>query len=342
MARALVTGANGHVGANLVRELLERGWDVVGFVRETSDLRGLDGVDIELRTGDVLDRDSLVAAAAGCETIFHTAAVYRSWSRDPAEIMAPAVEGTRNAFAAARAAGAERIVYTSSIAAMGFAASADATLDEDAWHEAPVDVYWRAKTESERLAHALSEESGIPIRVVCPAAVIGRLDYRITPSTSLVKHLLTGGLPLWRGTYNFVSVRDVAAVHALVAERGRDGARYLAVGENFDATVDLGRALASLAGKAPTDLSWLPQAAVWFTGWMNEIRASITGVDPPYTRTFSAPGRYWSYDPSRTEAELGHTHRDLEACLQECIGWLLEIDALPPKVARRVRAVAAT
>ena len=192
MAKVLITGANGHVGAHTVRAVLDQGHKARSFVRTTSDLRGLEGVDTEIVYGDVLDRESLLKAADGCDVIVHTAAVYKTWVDDPQEILQPAVEGTRNAFEAAKEVGCKRIVYTSSIAAIGNSGSFSDMRTSDDW--VPEDrihtPYARAKRDSERIAWELSEEYDIPLIVINPSGVVGSLDYRITPSTRFILQLL--------------------------------------------------------------------------------------------------------------------------------------------------------
>lgn len=336
MTTALVTGANGHVGAHLCRELLARGYSVVALVRPTSDLSGLQGLAVEIRRGDVTDRDAFVRAAQGCDLIFHTAAVYQTWVADPEQVMRPAVEGTANAFAAARAAGIKRIVLTSSIVAIGMSEAPDRLRTEADWNEDPHNVYYRAKTESERRAHALAKETGIELVVVCPGGVIGSLDYRITPSTKIVQGWLDGSGSTWRGATNFVAASDVARVHALAAEKGRPGGRYLAVGENMHSR-QMGEVLERVAGIRPKHLGfplWLALVVAFFL----ELAARLTKRPPLLSRALARDviDRYGVYDPSQTHRELGHSPRALDDALRETAAWLVHLRALPPGVAAKV------
>ena len=336
MTRALVTGANGHVGAHLCRELLANGYDVVAMVRETSDLRGLDGLDLEYRKGDVRDGDSFVAAAAGCQLMFHTAAVYETWGKDPEAVMQPAMEGARNAFAAAQRHGIERIVYTSSIAAIGASRSPDRLLTSADWNDDASNIYFQAKTASERAAHALSRETGVPMVVVNPGAVLGTLDYRVTPSMRLIQNWLHRTAPTYRGGVNLVAASDVARVHRLVAERGTPGQRYIAAGTNASAR-EVGRRLRALTGVWTLHAPF-PRWMQYPVGWLMELAARITNRPPAATRSLilEAVGRWQYYDDRETRA-LGFEPRPLDDVLREAIGWLLHIDALKPRTAAAIR-----
>jgi len=204
--KVLVTGANGHIGANVCRELLQQGHEARAFVRKTADMHGLKGLKIEIAYGDVMDASSLNAAALGCDAIIHLAAVYKTIARTPEEIVAPAVEGSKNVFAAAKQAGIKRIVYTSSIASIGFSESPDHMRSGDDWNEDAQNPYYIAKTQSEKVAQQLSREFDIELIVLCPALVLGVYDYRITPSNQLIRDLVNGKGQTYRGGMNLVDV----------------------------------------------------------------------------------------------------------------------------------------
>jgi dihydroflavonol-4-reductase len=335
MPRAIVTGANGHVGAHLIRELLARGYEIVAFVRRSSDLTGLEGLDIELRYGDVLDADSLLAAAEGCDVMFHTAAVYRTWARSADEVMAPALEGTRNAFAAAREHAIGRIVYTSSVVAIGNAHSPDAPRSGKDWNDDPSSVYYRAKTESEREAHRLAEETGIELVAVCPGVVLGSLDYRITPSTDIVRGVVNRTMFTWNGGINVVSAADVARVHALAAEKGVPGHRYPAGGANLTVR-ELGARLREMTGVKPRHLGG-PRWLSYVLAAIMELGARIVGKQPMATRALARDmsGRYGYLDIEETRA-LGFEPTPLDAVLDETLCWLVHLGELRPRVARNL------
>ena len=156
MTRDLVTGANGHIGATTIRSLLRRGHEVIPFVRTESDLRGIQKLGLEMVYGDVRDYDSLAAAAQGCQAIIHLASVYRMWVKDPAEIMDPACCGTENIFRVARQVGIERMIYTSSVVAVGTLHKPEGLRTPSDWIEDPKATYYIAKADSERLALKLA------------------------------------------------------------------------------------------------------------------------------------------------------------------------------------------
>jgi dihydroflavonol-4-reductase len=318
--RVLVTGGNGHLGANIVRQLLARGDTVRVLVRKDSDLRGLAGLDVEKAIGDVLDAASLEAAAEGCPVMIHTAAVYKMGVQDPALIVRPAVEGAKNAFAAAKKHGVQRIVYTSSIAAIGSRPGPE-VLDETTWNTAYEDPYYEAKTESERAAHALSKETGIPMVVVCPAVIIGPHDWRTTPSTGMIRDFLKGPI-YWDGGQSWVAVEDVAAVHVAAIDRGTPGERYLASGYNLTIG-DTCAYLRQLTGKgASTRLpTWLLRGVAEGA----ELLAKVTGGKPAVSRTTVAEGvgRYQWYTNAKAQRDLGWTPLSQEETFARTIRWLV-------------------
>lgn len=335
MPRSLITGANGHVGAHLVRELQQRDHEVVAFVRETSDLRGLAGLDVETRHGDIRDADSLIRAAKGCDLIFATAAVYRSWAKNPAEIMEPALKGAKNVFEAAAANGVGKIVFTSSIAAIGTSARPDAQRTEKDWNQDPVNVYMRAKTESERRVYELAEIHQVPVVVVCPSMVWGSLDYRITPSMLFLKNWLNGIGTTWTGGVNFVRAADVALVHALAAEKGEPGKRYLACGENVYIP-EARKLLHQLTGVKP--IHAYGRAPNLMGAAFFELAAKMTGGEPFVSLSWAkeGAGRYQYYDGSWSQQQLGYTPMGFQDVLRESISWMLHIGVLRPGVAQRI------
>ncbi|MCO4773359.1 MAG: NAD-dependent epimerase/dehydratase family protein [Deltaproteobacteria bacterium] len=320
--RALVTGASGHLGANLTRELLDQGWEVIPFVRVTSRLAGLEGLDVRVRYGDVLDRASLDVAMEGVDVVFHTAAVHRLWSKDPAtEIITPALEGTRNVLTAAAAAGIARVVHTSSCNTVGFTTDSDRPFAEDHYAEDPQLDYVRGKVESERLALRLGAELGIEVVVLNPTGILGPHDHRMTPTMGFARDILNGG-PMLPGAQNLVHVRDVARAHVLAADRGEPGERYIIGGTNVD-TEELGRHVFELTGNRPSVLrgpKWLFLAL----GWLMETMARIRGGDPALTPALvrDALGRSPVFDVSKARDGLGFEGRGPREVLEDTLRWL--------------------
>jgi dihydroflavonol-4-reductase len=162
MSRVLVTGANGHLGANIVRSLLRQGHGVIAFVRHNSDLRGLAGLNVTYHYGDVRDQASLMAACEGCDTAIHTAAVYNIWAKQVDDIMQPALVGSRNIIQVAQAHSLRRLIYTSSVAAVGYTTTPGQLLNESHWNEDGRNPYFQAKLQSEQETARLAAELGVP------------------------------------------------------------------------------------------------------------------------------------------------------------------------------------
>ena len=213
-SRILVTGANGHLGANTVRALLQKNYQVNAFVRNNSDLRSLVGLPVTYFFGDITDGEALTTAATGCDAIIHHAAVYKVWAKTPAEVMEPALEGTKNIFNAAAKAGIKRLVYTSSTYAIGTAKNPNLLLTEEDWNDQDNLPYGIAKTKSEQIAWELSEKFNVPMIVLCPAAIYGRYDYKVTPSHRLLVDVCRGLGMTVKGVLSFVDARDAGELHA--------------------------------------------------------------------------------------------------------------------------------
>jgi dihydroflavonol-4-reductase len=329
--KALVTGANGHVGAALVRELLRRGVPVRALVRKNADVRSLEGLDVEKVHGDVLDADSLVPAAQGCEVVYHTAAVYTMWAKDPAEIVKPAVEGARNMFAAAGKAGVRRMVYTSSAAAVGTSDAPGVVRTEKDWNTDYKNPYYQAKTESERIAHQLAAEHGVPVVVVNPVMVLGPGDWRITPSTQNVRDLLTGAVPVFDGGYALVHVDDVAKGHVLAAEKGVPGERYLLTSVNLTVQ-EYADALRKRFGHGSTRR--IPLWALRGLASASTALSKLTGGKPMISKDTidEVAGRWMVYDNTKARTQLGWDPQCLDPILTDTVRWLVEREQLPPKL----------
>ncbi|WP_173021540.1 NAD-dependent epimerase/dehydratase family protein [Lewinella sp. W8] len=318
----LVTGANGHLGQNTVRALLEKGYQVRAFVRKTSHLGGLADLPVDFHYGDVRDHTSLLTAAGGCDAIIHHAAVYKIWAKTVEEIMAPSIEGTKNVFRAAAESGVSRIVYTSSTYAIGTATDPTKILDENDWNQHEHLPYSAAKTRSERLAWELSDQYNIPMISLCPGAVYGRYDYRVTPSNRMILDMMKGlGLTV-KGLLSLVDARDAGKVHALAVENGVVGNRYVLTGPTVKMKT-IGEEVNRVTGKRVLHLPFGRSVSI-LTGQLMEVAAKFTGWDPAHTsgeaREFSH--RYARYDNSRTVEDFSYTFRSLEDTIRDTVRWL--------------------
>lgn len=336
--KVLVTGANGHIGANVVRSLLDQHHEVKAFVRKNSDTQGLSGLDIEMCYGDVMDSDSLKAAAPGCDAIIHLAAVYKTIAKTPEEIVEPAITGAQNVFAAAKAAGIKRIVYTSSIASVGFSYNPNDRRTGNDWNEDAHNPYYIAKTQSEKAAQKLARENDIHLVVICPAIVLGPFDYRITPSNQLVMDWLNGKGQTYQGGINLVDVRDIADAHVAALTKGENCHRYIVGGENIEVK-DVGKLLQRLTGIKPIHLP-TGRGLTLLTATIVEKVCKWLGLTPPFTYdlVYEVAGRYGYYEYSDTENDLGIHPRKAEQSLKDSIRWLLQQNRLKTSVARKVEA----
>ena len=334
--RVLVTGANGHLGNNLVRQLLARGDEVIAFVRKSADVRGLAGLNVSYRYGDVLDAASVDAAIDGLDTVFHTAAVYATKGK-PEDIIRPAVDGAKHVFAACARAGVKKVVYTSSIAAVGFARTLEEPRTEKDWNAEPVNAYYTAKTDSERIVWKLSEQYGLPTVVINPAVILGPLDLRITPSTGFIRDALNGKATVVRGATCLVHVEDVALAHVLGDEKGVPGQRYIAGGDNltYAGQVERCEALSGSKNARMMYPRWVLMSAI---GAM-ELAAKITGKEPGMTSDSAAEviDRYAVFDTTKIRTELGLQPRSADDTIRDTARWLAYSGALDAAVAARVR-----
>ncbi len=336
--RILVTGANGHIGANVVRALIAAGYEVRAFVREGCDRRGLAGLSLEYVFGDVMDQTSLEAALTGCDAVIHLAAVYKTIATNADEIVAPAILGAEHLYAAAKATGIQRIVYTSSIASVGFSYESNQFRTGDDWNEDPHNPYYIAKTRSEQRVQHLARETGIHTVVICPAIVLGAHDYRVTPSNQLVMDWLNGVGQTYQGGLNLVDVRDVAAAHVAALTEGENCRRYIVGGENIQVK-DIGRLLSKMTGIRPLHVPF-PRGIMLVTARLLEGLCKRIGVTPPFTYDllFEVAGRYAWYDCQETYRTFDLTPHNAEQALRASVDWLLQTDRIRPNRAHRITA----
>ena len=311
MKPVLVTGASGFLGHHVARLLLESGRPVRALVRTPGSLRDLEGA--EAIPGDLRDLASLKRAAAGCETVYHVAADYRLWAKNPDELYCSNVEGTRNLIAAAKLAGVARFVYTSTV---GCIEPPDETkpisLDQ------MKGAYKRSKFQAEQIALA---EKELPVAVVNPTAPVGDFDVKPTPTGAIILDFLKGNLPAFIDTgLNLVDVRDVAAGHLLAEQKARPGERYILGCENLTLEQILGR-LARLTGK-PAPRVKLPYFVAYAAGVVTTAWARVSGQPPraPLDAVKMAKKKMW-VTHAKAEAELGYRPGPVDTALQRAISW---------------------
>jgi dihydroflavonol-4-reductase len=318
---ALVTGGTGFVGANVVRALLDEGARVRVLARPGGDRRALAGLPVEIAEGDLLDRASLTRAAAGAEIVFHVAADYRLWTRDPDALSRTNVEGTRAVIEAAAEAGARRIVYTSTVGALGLPADGSpGTEDTPVALEDMIGPYKRSKFLAERVALDLAAR-GAPVVVVNPSAPIGPWDVKPTPTGEMIVDFMRGRMIASLDTgLNIVHVRDVARGHLLAATRGRVGERYILGHANLTLAEIFAR-LAGITGR-PAPRWRMPYAVAWLGAAVLEGLARARGRTPRVSLTAVRMARKrMFFSPAKAVAELGLPQTDVDEALRDAVQW---------------------
>ena len=321
---ALVTGGTGFVGANVVRELLAEGATVRVLARAGGERLALAGLPVEIVEGDLLDQASLRRAAHGVELVFHVAADYRLWARDPRVLFRTNVEGTRAMLGAAVDAGAKRIVYTSTVGALGV--PHDGTPGTE---ETPVSLddmvgpYKASKFLAEAVAREMAD-AGAPVVVVNPSAPVGPWDVKPTPTGQMIVDFMRGRMFASLDTgLNLVHVRDVARGHLLAARHGRIGERYILGHANLPLREIFGL-LAAITGRRPPRLT-MPYAVAWLGAACLEGGARLTGRVPPVPLNAVRMARKRMYfDPSKAVRELGLPQTPVEEPLARAVAWFRE------------------
>jgi dihydroflavonol-4-reductase len=319
---AFVTGATGFLGSHVARVLAEQGAILRLLVRSTSDLRNIADLNAERVQGDLRDPASIEKALVGCDALFHVAADYRLWVRDPEQMYRSNVDGTRGLIEAARKQGVRRIVYTSSVATMGF--SSNGTLADE---NSPVSLadmigpYKRSKFMAEHVAFEAAR-AGVDVVVVNPTTPIGERDLKPTPTGRIVVDFLKRKFPAYVDTgLNLVDAAECARGHVQAFEKGRSGERYILGGENLTLKQILDR-LAAITG-LPSPTVKLPYVFALAAGVVDEtVTGRIFGREPRATIDAVRMGRKKMFITSaKAERELGWQSVPVDAALQRSVDW---------------------
>lgn len=320
--RAFVTGGTGFIGSHVVRSLLQAKYKVIVLVRQSSNLNNLRNLDIEIVIGNLND-PNIWQQIQGCQYLFHIAAHYSLWQKDRDLLYLHNVEGTKNILNAARKAGIERTVYTSSVAAIGVGAAGESV---DETHQSPVEKligdYKKSKFLAEQIAHQ-AVTNGQDIVIVNPSSPIGALDIKPTPTGEIILRFLRRQMPAYVNTgLNFIDVRDVAWGHILALQKGRTGDRYILGHQNLTLKQLLEK-LADITGiKAPqqTVPHWLPLSVAWID---EKILA-------PFGKTPSVPldgvrmaQQAMYYNADKAVRELGLPQSPIDIALKDAIDWFV-------------------
>jgi dihydroflavonol-4-reductase len=324
---AFVTGATGFLGSHVARVLAEQGAELRLLVRPNSNLRNLEGLNADRVIGDLRDPASIEKALSGCDALFHVAADYRLWVRDPDEMYRANVEGTRSLLEAARKQGVRRIVYTSSVATMGFTSGSKTKSGPMADESSPVSLadmighYKRSKFMAEQVA-VKAARSGADVVVVNPTTPIGERDIKPTPTGRIVVDFLKRKFPAYVETgLNLVDATECARGHIQALEKGRSGERYILGGENLTLKQILDR-LAAITG-LPSPSVKLPYFFALATGVVDEmVTGRLLGREPRATIDAVRMGRKMMFVSSaKAERELGWRTVPVEGALRRSVDW---------------------
>ena len=320
--KAFVTGATGFLGSHVARVLGEQGADLRLLVRSTSNLRNLEGIKAETATGDLRDSSSLEKGMSGCDTVFHVAADYRLWVRDPAEMYRSNVDGTKAILDAARKHGVRRVVYTSSVATVGFTGNGHpADEDSPVSLAAMIGPYKRSKFMAEQLAMEAGG-SGMHVVVVNPTTPVGEQDVKPTPTGRIVGDFLKRRFPAYVETgLNLVDVRECAVGHVVALEKGRPGERYILGGENLTLKQILDK-LGEISG-LPSPKVKLPYVFAFATGIVDEaITGRLLHREPRATVDSVRMGKKKMFAScAKAERELGWKIVPVDGALRRAVQW---------------------
>ena len=337
--KAFVTGATGFVGSHVARLLMEQGADLRVLVRRSSRIDNIADLRAERVEGDLREPESLRKAMSGCEFVFHVAADYRLWVRDPEQMYKANVEGTRAIIQAAQQSGVRRVIYCSSVATMGFTQSGE-IVDEDT----PVSLadmighYKRSKFMAEQIALEAGRK-GANVVVVNPTTPIGEQDIKPTPTGRIIVDFLKRKFPAYVDTgLNLADVKEVARGHLLAMEKARPGERYILGGENLTLKQILDK-LSVLTGLAAPTMKVPHGVAMAFAAFDQFFTGTLMGKEPRATIDAVKMGRKKMFASSaKAQRELGYRIVPVESGLQRAVSWFPEhgyVEQVPqPAMAR--------
>jgi dihydroflavonol-4-reductase len=319
--KCFVTGGTGFVGANLIRLLLQQGYEVRALVRSQSSLDNLKSLEIEIVTGD-LNSSNLAQQMSGCQVLFHVAAQYSLWQSDRDLLYRSNVLGTCNILQCARQAGIERTVYTSSVAAIGVKQNGVA----DETYQSPVDQlvgnYKKSKYYAEQEA-IKAVQQGQDIVIVNPSTPIGALDLKPTPTGEIIVRFLQRQMPFYVDTgLNLIDVQDVAQGHILALTKGKTGDRYILGNQNvtfkqllakLEQITDISAPKYTIPYRIPYSFAWLEENVL--TKFGRQPTVALDGVRMSQQKMF--------YDPSKAVRELGLPQSDINLALTEAVNWFV-------------------
>ncbi len=322
LVKVFLTGATGFVGSHVARAYANAGADLRLLARSSSNLASIEGLRAETVTGDLRQPEALRSALTGCDALVHVAADYRLWVPDPTEMYKANVDGTRGLLRIAREAGVTRVVYTSSVATMGFTHTNTIVDETTPVGEADmIGHYKRSKWLAEQEAIAVAR-AGQHVMILNPTTPIGTADRKPTPTGRIIVDFLNRKFPAYVETgLNLVDVEEVARMHAVVLERGTPGERYILGGENLTLKQILDR-MAAISG-LPSPTMKVPHAVAMAFAFFDEtITGKLRGKEPRATVEAVRMGRKMMFASSaKAERELGFTLKPIDAALRSAMEW---------------------
>lgn len=325
---SLVSGANGHLGNNLVRFLLDKGIPVRATVRNINNKKPFEGLDCEVVQADITDKASFVKALQGIETFYAVGASFKLWAKDPKkEIYDVNIQGTRNTIEAAAEAGVKRIVYVSSIAALDYTQLP--TKESNGYNPDRRDMYYNPKNDGEKLAFEWAAKLGVELVSIMPSAMIGSKAFLpLNVSYGVLKLILNKQIPVdTKITLNWIDVKDVAEGCYLAAQKGRPGERYILANEKCmtitDTTILANKLYPELNLKVPNAV---PKSILYLIAAMMECTAKLSGKTPVLTRKDIAmfSGLQQDFDISKARNELGFNPKNPEQAIKEALDFLMK------------------
>jgi dihydroflavonol-4-reductase len=322
----LVTGATGFVGSAVARKLLAAGETVRVLARAGSNRRNIADLDVELFIGDLTQVETLAPAVAGCSAVFHVAADYRLWTRYPEEMMRTNIDGSKALIEAALDADVDRIVYTSSVAALGI--NKDETPADETTPsvlEDMIGVYKRSKFLAEEAVHKLVAEKNAPVVIVNPSAPVGPRDIKPTRTGELIADAAAGRMPAFVDTgLNVVHVDDVAEGHVLAWQKGKIGERYILGGENLTLASIL-REISEIVGRKPPRIS-IPHGVVMPIAYIAEALTRLSGGEKPLVAVDEVrmARKKMYFTSAKARRELGYNPRPVSEAFADAVNWFRE------------------
>jgi len=325
----LVTGATGFVGSAVVRLLLDKGEAVRVLARPGSDRRNLAGMEIDIAEGDLLQPETLSAAVRGCDGLYHVAADYRLWTREPAQMLKANVDGTRAILRAAADAGVTRMVYTSSVATLGIVPGGSGDERTPVCLDDMIGIYKRSKFLAEEAVRDLIDRHHLPVVIVNPSTPVGPGDIKPTPTGRMIVEAASGRMPAYVDTgLNIVHVDDVAQGHWLAYQKGVIGDRYILGGENLN-LVDILSEIAKLTGHRAPGVK-IPHNLLMPFGYMAEAWCRLRGGSDPFVTVdgIRMAKKRMFFSSEKSQRELGYQFRPAVIAIRDSVQWFAAHDNL--------------